>query len=198
MSFTKSYLMSRLSCGVLLAFLCTQALAFAPAKGMYLVADEKMNDPRFKDRVILLIQHDNQGTAGLIVNRSSRLPLSAVLPETSKLNIQGKLLSYGGPVNPETLLALVKVHNNPPHPANEVLDNLYVTGVGVLDSWPELSGELVDYRAFLGYTGWAAGQLDLEMKRGDWHVVPADENSIFNPQDEVFWQSLIKRGQTIN
>ena len=190
--------MSRLSCGVLLAFLCTQALAFAPAKGMYLVADEKMNDPRFKDRVILLIQHDNQGTAGLIVNRSSRLPLSAVLPETSKLNIQGKLLSYGGPVNPETLLALVKVHNNPPHPANEVLDNLYVTGVGVLDSWPELSGELVDYRAFLGYTGWAAGQLDLEMKRGDWHVVPADENSIFNPQDEVFWQSLIKRGQTIN
>ena len=84
MNFKKTYLMSRLFCGILLAFLGTQAFAFAPGKGMYLVADEKMNDPRFKDRVILLIQHDNQGTAGLIVNRSSRLPLSAVLPDWSK------------------------------------------------------------------------------------------------------------------
>jgi putative transcriptional regulator len=198
MIFTKAYLKAGLFGVVLLVLFSTLSFAFAPAKGMYLVADEKMNDPRFKDRVILLIQHDTQGTAGLIVNKSSRLPLSDVLPETSRLNLQGKLLSYGGPVNPETLLALVKVHNNPPHPANEVLENLYVTGVGVLDRWPELSGELVDYRAFLGYTGWAAGQLDLEMQRGDWHVLPADGNSMFNPQDETFWESLIKRGQTRN
>ena len=179
-------------------WLTSQAQAFAPAKGMFLVADEKMADPRFKDRVILLIQHDDQGSAGLIVNRSSRLPLAAVLPQTSQLAGRGKTLSYGGPVNPDTLLALIKVHKNPPNPADEILQDLYITGVGVLDNWQEFSGEVIDYRAFTGYSGWAAGQLEVEMQRGDWHVLPADEDSVFSGHDETLWKSLTDRNTDID
>ena len=167
--------------------------AFALAKGMFLVADEGMLDPRFKDRVILLIQHDSDGSTGLIVNRSSRLPLKAVLPKDSRLDMQGRTLSYGGPVNPKTVLALVKVHQNPPEPAEEVLANLYVTGIGILDLWPDFDGEVIDYRAFSGYTGWAPGQLNQEMQRGSWHVVPADEESVFSGRDETLWESLNSR-----
>lgn len=182
----------------LLVTLCTLCAssnlhAFTLAKGMFLVADEEMLDPRFKARVILLIQHDASGSTGLIVNRTSRLPLSAVLPKDSQLDLQGRTLSYGGPVQPNTLLALVKVHKNPPEPAEQILANLYLTGIDILDLWPDFDGEVVDYRAFTGYTGWAPGQLNQEMQRGSWHILPADEESVFEGRDEVLWEQLNSR-----
>lgn len=166
--------------------------AFTPDKGMFLIANEELADPRFRDRVILLIQHDAQGTAGLVVNRTSRLALAKVLPEDSILSKQEKTLSYGGPVEPQTLLALVMVRNHPPEPADEILDGLYVTGVGVLDEWPDFNDEVVDYRAFVGYTGWAPGQLNAEMQRGDWHVVPADKQIVFAGDGVQLWERLRK------
>jgi len=172
-----------------------QLYAFAPDKGMLLIANEQLTDPRFRDRVILLIQHDIQGTAGLVVNRASRLSLTTVLPQGSKLAEEGMTLSYGGPVEPQTLLALVKVRNHPPEPADEIIDGLYVTGLGVLEEWPDFADEVVDYRAFVGYTGWAPGQLDTEMQRGDWHVLPADEESVFAGDGVQLWKRLRKTVQ---
>jgi putative transcriptional regulator len=166
--------------------------AFTAEKGMFLVANEKLADPRFRARVILLIQHDTRGTVGLVVNRTSRLPVASVLPEGSKLARLGLTLSYGGPVEPETLLALVKVRNYPPEPADEVIDGVYVTGMGVLDEWPDFADEVVDYRAFVGYAGWAPGQLDVEMQRGGWHVMPADEESVFTGDGMELWERLRK------
>jgi putative transcriptional regulator len=178
-----------------LYILCTplHLHAYALAKGMFLVADEGMLDPRFRTGVILLIQHDASGSTGLIVNRSSRLPLNAVLPKDSQLDLQGRTLSYGGPVQPNTLLALVKVRKNPPEPAEKILANLYLTGIGILDVWPDFADEVVDYRAFSGYTGWAPGQLNQEMQRGSWHLLPADEDSMFAGQDEMLWDRLKSR-----
>lgn len=164
--------------------------AMAPAKGLFLVADERMVDPRFKARVILLIRHDADGSAGLVINRSSRLPLDAVLPKETRLDLQGRTLSYGGPVDPQTLLALVKVRTTPAVPAEKILANLYLTGGAMLSQWPELDDELLDFRVFAGYAGWGPGQLDGEMQRGSWHLMPADEESVFAGQDEALWESL--------
>lgn len=166
--------------------------AFSLEKGIFLVADEQLVDPRFRGRVILLMQHDAQGSAGLVVNRTSRLPLAMVLPEGSKLAGQGMTLSYGGPVEPKTLLALVKIRNNPPEPADQIIDRLYVTGLVVLDEWPDFAGQVVDYRVFVGYTGWATGQLEAEMQRGDWHVMSADEQGVFVGEGVPLWERLRK------
>jgi len=187
-----------LGCRALLGCLLLIAMAaplhaLTPARGVFLVADEKLADPRFHDRVVLLIQHDEQGSAGLVVNRSSRLPLSAILPPPSQLAGADVTLSYGGPVEPQTLLALVKVRKHPPEPAEEVIDGVYVTGVGVLEGWPDFTSEAVRYRAFVGYTGWAPGQLNAEMERGDWHVLPADEESVFAGRDAELWARLSHR-----
>lgn len=173
----------------LLIWLCFVAAAAAVhayplEKGVLLVANEQLRDPRFRDGVILLIQHDDQGSAGLVVNRESRLSLASILPEDSILAGDGAKLSYGGPVDTKTLFALVKVREHPPEPADEVIDGLYVTGVGVLDEWPDFVDEVVDYRVFVGYTGWAAGQLGQEIQRGDWHVLPADEESVLGGEKE--------------
>jgi putative transcriptional regulator len=157
---------------------------------MFLVADKQLNDPRFRDGVILLIQHNAQGSAGLVVNRGSRLSLATILPEDSRLLGGKSTLSYGGPVEPNTLLALVKVRNHPPEPADEVVEGLYVTGVGVLDEWPDFATEVVGYRTFVGYTGWAAGQLNKEIERGDWFVLPADAESVLAGAQEQLWERL--------
>jgi putative transcriptional regulator len=169
------------------------AHAIVPEKGMLLVANEQLTDPRFHNRVILVIQHDTQGTAGLVINRPSRLLLDAVLPKGSKLAGQGRTLSYGGPVEPQTLLALVKVRNHPPEPAEEIIDNLYVTAVGVLDEWPDFADEVVDYRVFVGYTGWVSGQLDAELLRGDWHLLPTDDQGVFAGDGAQLWERLRQR-----
>jgi putative transcriptional regulator len=166
------------------------AQAFAPDKGMFLVAAERLVDPRFHEGVILLVQHDAQGSAGLVVNRTSRLALAHVLPEGSRLVGQGATLSYGGPVEPQTLLALVKVRHDPPEPADEVLGGIYLTGVGVLEEWPEFTEGVSACRAFVGYTGWAPGQLELEIRRGDWRVLPADEQSVFTGDGVLLWEYL--------
>jgi putative transcriptional regulator len=179
-------------CLALLALLTVTNAPYAstPEKGMFLVSNEQLKDPRFRNGVILLIQHNAQGSAGLVVNRGSRLSLSAILPKDSILTGDGGTLSYGGPVEPKTLLALVKVRKHPPEPADEVVEGLYVTGVGVLDEWPDFSDEVLNYRTFVGYAGWAAGQLGAEIQRGDWAVLKADAESVLTGDKGQLWERL--------
>lgn len=182
-----------LSILILLAVIVVDdAVAMRPAKGMFLVADENLADPRFNRGVILLIQYDSIGAAGLVVNRSSRLPLDSVLAKSSNLAGDKQTLSYGGPVEPNALLALVQVNSNPPDPAEKVFDKLYVTGVEVLEDWPDFSSEVLAYRAFVGYTGWAPGQLDQEVAKGDWHLVNADVEQIFAVETISLWAQLLE------
>jgi len=167
--------------------------AYTPDKGMLLVATEHLPDPRFHNGVVLLIQHDNQGSAGLVLNRNSSLTLDKVLPQGTSLPGPGSTLSYGGPLEPQTLLALVKIRNLPPEPADEVIRGIYVTGLGVLAEWPDFAREVVAYRAFTGYAGWAPGQLERELQHGDWQIVPADEESVFTAEGEKLWDRLRNR-----
>lgn len=166
--------------------------AMAPDRGVFLVASDQLADPRFHAGVILLIQHDAEGSAGLVINRQSGLALTEILPENSKLAVPGAVLSYGGPVEPETLLALVKVRQDSPEPADKIFENLYITGVGVLEEWPMFAGQVLACRAFAGYCGWAPGQLEKEIQRGDWQVVPADAASVFNSNGKALWENLRK------
>jgi putative transcriptional regulator len=183
---------------VLLVFLLTclggteNSHALTPEKGMLLVASENLPDPRFRDGVVLLIQHGDQGTAGLVLNRNSSLTLDKLLPEGPLLPGPVLTLSYGGPLEPQTLFALVKIREHPPQPADEVIGGIYVTGLGVLAEWPDFAKEVVAYRAFTGYAGWAPGQLERELQHGDWQVVTADEGSVFTAEGKGLWERLKK------
>mgnify|MGYP001464071626 CR=1 FL=1 len=158
--------------------------------GSFLVARESLPDPRFNKSVILLIQHDGTGSGGLIVNRPSHLQVAAVLGEKQQYqDVQG-LLSYGGPVMEQALLALVKVVDPSSAPSSKIFDDLYVTDVSRLPPWLEQEGETLQYRIFKGYTGWAPGQLELEIERGDWRVEPADAGSVFAANVKDLWWRL--------
>lgn len=168
------------------------AAGLTPQAGVFLVANEEVHDSRFRGGVILLVQHDFHGSAGLIINRSSRLPLTAVLPESSILAEQGRVLSYGGPVEPQTLLALVRVKGTPPDPADEVLEDVFVMGITVLEDWPDPPQPFPEFRVFTGYAGWAPGQLAAELVRGDWRVLPGDAGAVFDSDPETLRKWLLQ------
>ncbi len=180
-----------LSCLIMLLLLSSgPVLAFSVTPGTFLVAREGFADPRFRDSVVLLIQHDANGSAGVIVNRPSRLPLSELVPEGSSLARDAAVLWYGGPVDPQSLLALVRVRRKPPEPADEILGRLYLTGLNVLSEWPLFDREVLDCKVFSGYAGWQPGQLMAELQRGDWTLLPVDEESVFSAPDEALWERL--------
>jgi putative transcriptional regulator len=163
-----------------------------PEVGTFLVASETLVDPRFRKSVILLVQHDAEGSGGLIVNRPSRLPLGEILgKEAAFAGIAGHLF-YGGPVAPNALLVLARVDGPAPQPAEQIIEEVYLTGIQELAEWLDETPATPEYRVFTGYAGWAPGQLTAEMKRGDWQVLPADAESLFREGAADLWARLQK------
>ena len=185
----------------LVAMVCLLWLGAAPAlaapaslePGMLLVARAALPDPRFHEAVVLVVQHGSQGTAGLILNRPSRLTLTEVLPTLPVLAGAGNKLSYGGPVAPRTFMVLVKAAGTPPQPAQKVLEAVYLTGTPQLATWLASGPPDAVYRVFAGYVGWAPEQLADETARGDWQVLPADAQVLFLTDLGGLWQELAHR-----
>lgn len=166
------------------------AAAVAPEAGMLLVARPELPDPRFRETVILLVQHGPEGSVGLILNRPSRLTLAEVLTELPAAPGAGEVLSYGGPVAPRVFVVLVQVRGEPPEPSQKVLGNVYLTGTGQFADWFEKNRAQATYRVFAGYGGWSPGQLEKEMIRGDWQLLPVDERMLFAEDMTGLWRAL--------
>ena len=179
----------------LLWLAATPAMAAPPSlePGMLLVARASLPDPRFHDAVVMVVQHGSQGTAGLVLNRPSRLTLTEVLPTLPVLAGADNTLSYGGPVAPRTFLVLIETAGTPPHPAQRVLDSVYLTGTAQLTAWLDREPPGAVYRVFAGYVGWAPEQLAGETARGDWQVLPADRQVLFMTDLGGLWNELAHR-----
>lgn len=153
----------------------------------FLIAMPEMGDPVFSGTLTYLLQHDEQGALGLIVNRPLNLDLGEVL-ESSDLpgytSLTGaKPVYHGGPVAQEQGFIL--------HPPTEQTwnsslhnDRLFVTtSLDLLEAIAREEGP--DRFLFcLGYSGWSAGQLEQELKDNAWLTVEANEAIIFQ-NDEV-------------
>ena len=172
--------------------------AFVPSpvtKGALLVASPSLNDPNFHHTVLLLIKHGSEGTLGLVLNRSTNILLSQVLPNLTVLNGTDHRLFVGGPVEPARLLLLFRL-KDPPADARPVIDGLYVGSTPAL-----LERILTDakpnevFRAFAGYAGWAPGQLEFEMLQGSWGVLPLEGVDIFGKDPAVLWPESLARLQ---
>jgi putative transcriptional regulator len=150
-----------------------------PAVGKVLVAHGEMTDPRFRDSRVLLLQYDQRGTVGLVIDRPTRLSLAAAFASDPVIVLQDGVVSYGGPVEPKSFLALVEAAEDPPQPAKQIFDDIYVTGVAELSAWLAARAGKHRFRIFAGHAGWAVGQLEGEMEQGGWKIVPADKEQLF-------------------
>lgn len=184
--------MSRWLVAVCLLGLAVAPVAAAPVHpeaGVLLVAREGLPDPRFHQAVVLLLQHGPQGTAGLIINRPTRLELAEALPDLALL-ATAETLSYGGPVAPRAFMVLVKAEEPPPEPSQRLFDGVYLTGAEPLATWLGTVRPAATYRVFAGYAGWAPEQLADELARGDWRLLKATEQLLFTADPGGLWPAL--------
>ena len=161
-----------------------------PEAGALLVAREGLPDPRFHQAVVLLLEHGPQGTAGLIINRPTRLGLAEALPGLPAVAAAADPLFYGGPVAPRVFIVLVNTAESPPEPSQKLLDAVYLTGPEPLADWFGAERPGSAYRVFAGYTGWAPEQLASELMRGDWQIVKATEQRVFVADPGGLWSHL--------
>jgi putative transcriptional regulator len=162
-------------------------------KGLFLIAEPDLRDPNFSETVVLITQHSAQGSTGVVINRPTATPLSAVLPDRKELAERADVLHVGGPVGRREYLLLLRARTRPEH-AQHVFGDVYVTqsADALLDALKS-DDESTAIRLFSGYAGWAPGQLADEIARGGWRVVPADAGVLFDRDAEVIWKEMIRR-----
>jgi putative transcriptional regulator len=158
-----------------------------------LVAMPQLLDPNFARTVVLLIEHDEGGTFGLVLNRATDLPVAQLC---ASLGIDWdaadeRSVSWGGPVQPEHGWLLLG-DGAPAH--LEVSD--VIRGVRFSRS-PEVLRECAEappdqLRVFLGYAGWGPGQLREERIQGAWLVAPASPKFVFDAPGETLWERVLR------
>jgi putative transcriptional regulator len=168
----------------------------APDKGVFLVANPTMRDPRFQRTVVLLLEHNDKGTLGVIINRPTEMLLSHALPDLKGAKNGTHTVFFGGPVGLNTLVFLLR-SSEPPQASSHVMADVYYSADrNALESALNQRKKTNELRMFFGHAGWAPGQLAGELLRGDWLLVRADSHSVFEKKLDALWQELIDRGPT--
>lgn len=151
--------------------------------GNLLVATPILIDPHFYRTVVLLIQHDEEGCVGLVLNRPTSEPVSNHLAEWAARVQEPGIVYYGGPVDPSVAIGLGLSPDGMP---------TGVPGLSLVDlaEPPVDSGPPV--RIYSGYSGWGSDQLEAEISGGSWYVVQASPEDPFD-SDEGQWRRVLRR-----
>jgi len=163
-----------------------------PQAGTFLIAARGMQDPNFAQTVVLLIDYDAQGAFGLIIDRPTRYTLAELWPEIA--GMEAHSVYFGGPVFPNRLLFLLR-SNDAPQDMRRVIPGVHLGSDELTLKRIIAKGE-EEFRTYAGYSGWGAGQLDNEIARGDWHIIPGESRFIFDSQPAEVWDELIQRVDT--
>lgn len=165
-----------------------------PAAGKFLVASADLLDPNFSESVVLLLHYDADGALGVIVNRRTEMMLSELLPDIEELSERRDALYLGGPVAPRRFLMVFHADKKPDE-SREVVDGLFYSQskelLARLANRATKKPRSVQFLVFAGHAGWGPGQLDRELERGGWHVVPADLDTIFDDNPANLWERLL-------
>ncbi|MDH3279689.1 MAG: YqgE/AlgH family protein [Gammaproteobacteria bacterium] len=169
-----------------------------PAAGKFLVARRDMPDPRFRETVVLLLRHDIHGSAGLIINRQTSIPLPHHDPDIKGTNYKDQQLFFGGPVATSAILYLIRSDERPDD-AEPVIKGVHIgTTQQNLEALLEAGKTMAELRLYLGHAGWAPGQLVSELRRGDWHLFDADADAIFTNPEQRLWERYIKQREPLD
>lgn len=168
-----------------------------PLVGRLLVATPLIGDPNFERTVVLVLEHSDDGTLGLVLNRPSETSLMGPLPEWDRLAAHPAVVFVGGPVERERAIALAAAAGATQ--TDGTLDEAFTSVLGPLGtldlhSDPDLVGGAVEQvRIFSGYAGWGAGQLDDELDAGAWWVVDAEPDDALSPDPAGLWRRVLAR-----
>jgi putative transcriptional regulator len=164
-----------------------------PYAGRLLAAAPSLDEP-FHRAVILVLEHDESGSLGVVLNQPTTLDVGTVLPSWRSHLTGTPHLFHGGPVALDSALGLAAAPEaSEPEGFRRVSGPL---GIIDLDAVPDdLAPQLDALRIFAGYAGWAPGQLDDELLRGSWAVIDAGDPIVdaFHIDPDDLWSAVLRR-----
>lgn len=170
-----------------------------PQPGALLVATSQLVDPNFENAVVLLLDVDDTGALGVVLNQPTPVPVADVLEPWSDLVAEPDVLFRGGPVGLDGALAVAQLADS--GDAGEaagaavgwrpMYDDIALVD---LDSPTELlDGSLRSLRVFAGYAGWGAEQLADEVAEGSWYVVASRAEDLFREDVTGLRRDVLRR-----
>lgn len=162
-----------------------------PERGDLLISEPFLPDPNFERSVILLCEHNQEGSMGFVLNKPSAIKLEDALDEVTGFD---KILYTGGPVQINTLHFIHKV----PHlisNSEKISEDLYWGGDYdiLLSLMNTRQLQAADIKFFIGYSGWTAGQLEAELEENAWIVYKqASARQVFKTSPELLWREVLK------
>jgi putative transcriptional regulator len=177
-----------------LLVLAAGAHAQSPPAAVLLIARPGLPDPNFRESVVLVVQGEGAEATGVILNRPTDRSLAELLP-SERFEPFIDPIFFGGPVAPQGLFALFQ-SDKYSGSAVPMLPGVYFAvlpdSVDALVSKPPTK-----IRFFSGYSGWAPGQLQGEIERGDWLIVDADAKTVFQRDTSRLWQDMMQRARAV-
>lgn len=150
-----------------------------------------MPDPNFRETVVFIIEHNEEGAFGLIVNRILDITVSEALPHLTGKRARESLVFLGGPVQREFIMAI--------HDGNQVqAGKEIIPGVFFEPAFENLFPYFQDKECpckiltFVGYSGWGSGQLEFEMEQNTWIILDGHKNIIFLEDPEKGWREALR------
>jgi putative transcriptional regulator len=158
-------------------------------RGRLLVATPPLVDPNFDRTVVFMLEHNEQGALGLVLNRPSTVPVAGVLPEWASTAMWPTVVFTGGPVQSDALIGLAR-RASPAEGWSPL-----VADIGTVDlSIPAADiAPLSSFRLFAGYSGWSSGQLEGELLTDSWLVVDAEPTDPFTAEPSALWRHVMAR-----
>ncbi|MEQ8143533.1 YqgE/AlgH family protein [Streptomyces sp. OP7] len=164
--------------------------------GRLLVATPALADPNFDRAVVLLLDHDEEGSLGVVLNRPTPVDVGDILEGWADLTGEPGVVFQGGPVSLDSALGVAVVPGgaageSPPPGWRRVHGAI---GLVDLEAPPELlASALGSLRIFAGYAGWGPGQLEDELVDGAWYVVESEPGDVSCPSPARLWREVLRR-----
>jgi putative transcriptional regulator len=141
-----------------------------------------IDEPTFRRTVVLVVDHDSDGTLGVVLNRPTQVPVGAEFAAIAGETAEPGVVFAGGPVQPDITVALSAAQ-----------------GAG-LCAWTVVDARAphvppAPVRLFRGYAGWSPGQLAQEVDAGAWWVLPPRAADVFGPTPATLWRDVLRRQQ---
>lgn len=152
--------------------------------GRFLVATPRIVGAPFVRAVVLMLEHDDTGAIGIILNAPTDIPVVDHLPGITERVSEPPVVFVGGPVSTDTAILLGR---------SATATFLTPTGlgdVGIVDI-EHLPADLDELRVFAGYSGWSPGQLEAELLEGSWWVLPPRLHPVFSRDVDGMWEHVV-------
>jgi putative transcriptional regulator len=160
-----------------------------PMQGSILISEPSLRDFFFRQSVVLLAEHNEEGSFGVIINKPIEVKLKDLITGFTGYNLPVYL---GGPVQPESIFF---IHTRDDIEGSQpIMQGLYWGGNldSIREKLKKKEMDPVEIRFFVGYSGWSANQLDRELKEKSWVLSQTSAKEVINNRPETLWSSYLK------